>query len=104
MEKYTAKDLMILAHLTPLGMDALTDLVMNDMFGRDMNAIIDSAIITYWQYVKEEEALGIPIDDPYDDEEDVKVISDEPCNEEKEEKTVDIDWSEVLDPWTFGGM
>lgn len=104
MEKYTAKDLMILAHLTPLGMDALTDLVSNDMFGRDMNAIIDSAIITYWQYVKEEEDLAMSIDDPYDDEEDVKVIFDEPDKKAKEDRTADIDWNEMLDPWTFGGM
>ena len=88
MKKYTAKDLMILAHLTPLGMDALTDLVMNDMFGRDMNAIVDSAIITYWQYVKEEEEnLGTTIGKP-----------------DEEENDVDVDWNEVLDPWTFGGM
>ena len=92
MEKYTAKDLMILAHLTPLGMDALTDLVMNDMFGRDMNAIIDSAIIMYWQYVKEEENLGTAIDEPDEEENDV------------DENDVDVDWNEVLDPWTFGGM
>ncbi len=85
MKKYTSKDLMIFAHLTPLGMDALTDLVMNDPFGRDMNAIIDSAIIMYWQYVKEEENLGTAIDEP-------------------DEEVNDVDENEVLDPWTFGGM
>lgn len=103
MDKYTAKDLIIMAHLTPLGMDALTDLVMNDMFGRDMNAIIDSAIILYWRYTEEEKLDMLHNEPDHDDEEATDAIFDE-TDKYDGKNEVDIDWDEVIDPWTFGGM
>lgn len=103
MDKYTAKDLIIMTRLTPLGMDALTDLVMNDRFGRDMNAIIDSAIILYWRYIEEENSDMVLDEHDRDDEEDTDVIFDE-SDKYDAKNEVDINWDEVIDPWTFGGM